>query len=279
MTTARKRRKTKVQHGGLLTISVSDISPSPENDELYRPVSADDPEIIALADSICEHGVREPLVITEDHFILSGHRRYVAAQLAGLQHVPVRYESVRRGDDIDRFLVLLREHNRQRTKTLSETLREELVNVDPDEAYQSLIEQREERSVVSREPMALKNKKRRKKISKAKDPMLKRIDEIIEEQKNHWPLSDRRIHYLLCNNPPLKHASKPDSTYENDAAGRSYDALTELLTRARLEGRIPFDAISDTTRPVTTWLVHQSPRPFIRGQIDKFMKEYWRDLM
>ncbi|MCK4341702.1 MAG: hypothetical protein KAY37_08275 [Phycisphaerae bacterium] len=40
------------------------IRPSPENDRLYRPVDPDDPEIVALAESIVKFGVREPLVVT-----------------------------------------------------------------------------------------------------------------------------------------------------------------------------------------------------------------------
>ncbi len=43
----------------------------------------DDPQTIALADSIREFGVKEPIVVTRDGFILSGHRRYAAAMLPG----------------------------------------------------------------------------------------------------------------------------------------------------------------------------------------------------
>ena len=80
------------------SISVKKIKPSPENDSLYKPVNLDDPETIALADSIREFGVREPIVVTLDGFILSGHRRYAAAKLARLAEVPVRYEDVSRSD-------------------------------------------------------------------------------------------------------------------------------------------------------------------------------------
>ncbi|MBM4094036.1 MAG: hypothetical protein FJ276_32205 [Planctomycetes bacterium] len=57
------------------------VRPSPENDELYRPANRDGPEIQLLTESIREHGVLEPLVITMDGFILSGHRRHLAARL------------------------------------------------------------------------------------------------------------------------------------------------------------------------------------------------------
>jgi len=103
------------------------IRPSPENEKLYRPVDPDDPEVKALADSIREHGVQEPLVVTRDCWIISGHRRYVAARLAGLQRVPCRVHPIRREDHPDQFIRLLREFNRQRVKSLNEKVREEVV--------------------------------------------------------------------------------------------------------------------------------------------------------
>ncbi len=112
------------------------IRPSPENDRLYRAIDPDDPEIVALAESVAEFGVREPIVVTRDGWILSGHRRYVAALLAGLNCVPCRIEPLRRSDDLDRFVRLLREYNRQRTKSLDEQLREEVISLDPQAAYQ-----------------------------------------------------------------------------------------------------------------------------------------------
>jgi hypothetical protein len=60
------------------------IFPSPENDEIYGAISQDDPEIIELARSIKAHGVQDPLIISRDGFIISGHRRWIAARLAGL---------------------------------------------------------------------------------------------------------------------------------------------------------------------------------------------------
>ena len=119
--------------------------------------------------------------------------------------------------------------------------------------------------------------KKRCQISAAKQPFLEAILAIINGWREYWPLSDRRIHYALLNHPPLKHAKKPDSVYRNDKA--SYSALTELLTRARLAGVIRMYAISDETRPICICDVHAEPGPFIRREIDDFLKGYWRDLM
>jgi hypothetical protein len=51
------------------------------------------------------------------------------------------------------------------------------------------------------------------------------------------------------------------------------------LTRARLQGLIPFEAISDETRPVVIWDVHQGPHSYVRHEVDNFLKGYWRDLL
>jgi ParB-like chromosome segregation protein Spo0J len=78
----------KVEHVRLF--GLNEITPSHENQQLYRPVTPDDAETIALAESIRERGVLEPLVISSDNYIVSGHRRHCAARLAGLLEVPCR---------------------------------------------------------------------------------------------------------------------------------------------------------------------------------------------
>ncbi|MCC7289773.1 ParB/RepB/Spo0J family partition protein [bacterium] len=66
------------------------ISPNP-----YQPRMHIEPEdLIQLADSIREHGIIQPLIITRDektgnYFLIAGERRFRAAQLAGLKKVPV----------------------------------------------------------------------------------------------------------------------------------------------------------------------------------------------
>lgn len=258
-------------------ISLSEIRPSPENDKLYRPVNPNDPEIAALAESIRVNGVKEALVLTLDGYILSGHRRYAAAKLAGRTTVPVRIEAIRRSDDLDKFVRLLREYNRQREKTRDERFREELVTVSPSESYQSLIEHRRQAATVTVQALSIIGIKRRARISSAKDEFLAAVKRVLAELRKFWPVSDRRIHYELLNNPPLKHASKPKSRYCND--DKSYDSLTELLTRARVSGDIPFEAIGDETRPVTMWNVWPETGTYIRREIGAFLKGYWRNLM
>ena len=169
------------------------------------------------------------------------------------------------------------EHNRQRDKSLDEKLREELVTADPDEAYEALLRDRADRSDVKLAAMDLGHVRHRKGISAGgKRPFADAVVRLVMDAEEYWPLSDRRVHYLLLNDPPMRHASKPGSRYRNDRA--SYGDLTDLLTRLRLAGEIPMHAIGDETRPVTQWDVHPDPRGFVRREVGRFLKGYRRDL-
>jgi hypothetical protein len=270
--------KSKLRHGRILgeveLLPLASLHPSPQNNDIYRPPDPADPDLKALGKSIAENGVREPVVITLDNYILSGHRRHAAAELAGLTAVPCRREPIRSTDP--EFLPLLREYNRQRVKSMDEVLREEIVSVDPEEAHASLLQHRQQAARVNVQTGVIEGHKHRAQITEAKRPFLDAIESILDRLRDYWPLSDRLIHYQLLNAPPLIHAAKPRSTYRNDQ--KSYKALCELLTRARVAGLIPFKAIHDPTRPVTTWDVFRSPAPYLRRELDDFLKGYYRDL-
>jgi len=273
-----RRKLAKQMKSGYVPISlvpISKICPSPENNKLYRPVQGDDPEVIALAKSIEEFGVQEPLVITQDGYIVSGHRRRVAAWQAGLRKVPCRRLTIRHGDPD--FVRLLREANRQRVKTREEILREEVVSINPDDAHRALSDYREQKARVSATTIQIRPSEGRAAISKAKTPFLNACRSVIERLEDYWPLADRQIHYQLLNDPPLIHASKPASRYRNDRV--SYKALVDLLTRARHDRRISYDVIADATRPVTKWNVFSSVGAFYRGQLKEILNGYWRDLV
>ena len=261
----------------ILDVPIDVLSPAPDNDRVYRPVDRTDPEIVALAHSIRKHGIKEPLAISTDRYILSGHRRYAAARLAGLETVPCRVEPISWDDEPDRFLELLTEYNRQREKSLDEKLREEVISCNADDAYEALLTHRKEQSRVDAESFSIVGTQRRAEISAAKLPLLNAIRDIIADREDFWPLSDRQIHYALLNDPPLIHASKPKSLYQNDR--KSYRALTDLLTRARVEGLIQMEVIVDETRPVITWRTRRDPQAFLRQELTGMFKEYWRDLM
>ena len=69
---------------------INKISPNP-----YQPrMNIDPEELISIADSIREHGIIQPLIVTKDkssdrYLIIAGERRFRAAQLAGLKYIPI----------------------------------------------------------------------------------------------------------------------------------------------------------------------------------------------
>jgi hypothetical protein len=127
------------------------------------------------------------------------------------------------------------------------------------------------------EPIELRDVKSRDKISRAKLPFLAAVQKVIDELQDFWPLSIRQIFYQLLNDPPLIHASKPDSRFRNNYT--SYERLLNLVTRARHEGRIPYDVIEDETRTDVVWNVHANLRAYFESQTENLLNDYSRDLM
>jgi hypothetical protein len=262
-------------------IAVSDIRPAVVNDVIYGVIDPGNPSLDDLARQMDAVGQLEPVVVSQDGVLMSGHRRLAVAKRLRWRTLKARYH--RRPDgsfvsstdaDFEKLLVM---HNTQRDKTPDVRVREQLVLADPEDAYESLVSQREQASRVEADILDLGAGRRRKRITAAKKDLLEAITSVITELRDYWPLSDRRVHYSLLNNPPLIHTKKPDSRYRNDH--RSYKAVCELLTRARLTGLVPHAAIGDETRPVTVWDVHPNVGPFISDQVQNFLTRYWRDLL
>jgi hypothetical protein len=271
---------------------VSSLKPSPENTQLYRCVH-EDPDIDELAESIQRRGLQEPLVVTADNYIVSGHRRHAALLRIGQIFAPCRVLPVRRHDmTTNDYLALLREHNRQRNKTAAEQVREELVDIDPEQAYQRLREQRD-KSIYAPEhngvvALEIEGTKKRYEISEDKREHVKYILQIVEARRAYWPLSVRGVHYPLLNYDFIRglyHPRQKDPDwggpprvlhYANDDA--SYSATSDLITRLRLNGAIPWEAFDDFTRPSKDFPAFDDARQYIRQELDTIFTGYWRKL-
>jgi hypothetical protein len=269
----------KVEHARLLR-----LCPCPENNGAYGKQSLDDPDIRSLIDSIRKNGLREPIHIDPDNVIISGHRRRFCALEAGLSTVPViRHHDISYRKDPQAFLRLLPEFNEQQKKTGAMLLREAAMKIDPKEAQEELLQDRMRKdherrfgSDLSDQVVDAKNVKDRKKLSKAKMPLLKAALDVINAHEEFWPLSVRQVHYrLLGPDAPLTHASKPNSKYVND--GKSYDKLIDVLSRGRIEGHIPWEAINDETRPEMANNHYWNTGRFFSAQIDGFLRGYVRN--
>jgi hypothetical protein len=250
--------------GQIVLRKLDELRPAALNDKIYHPVSKSDPAVLALAERIRLRGLLEPIVITTDDVILGGHRRRVACQLAGLEWVPVRvYPIVSTSPEFPAVLV---DFNSQRVKGVDEIVREEIVMAKPLEAHGRLLHHRRVSAAVGVENIVIRGEKWRCKITAVKQPMMDAVLAALEEYRDFLPVTVRRIHYALLNRPPLRHAGWEDSRYRNDL--KSYKDLSDLLTRAREEGLVPWELIHDPTRPVTEWDCHRNTQDFVREQLE-----------
>lgn len=145
--------------------------------------------------------------------------------------MPVRHLGKQRDEyTADQFVALLREHNRQRDKTLAEAIREAVVDADPEKSHIQLLSERDPVEPDNLNAVDVSGTIRRKRISSAKDDMVAAVLKVLEEHKRYLPISARKIHYELAqHHRPLRHTSKPDSRYLAD--NKSYENLVNLLER------------------------------------------------
>lgn len=255
------------------------IKVATENDLIYDKFGIANADDAALTVSIRDNGIQEPLTISSDRFLLSGHRRFAAAQYLGLTEVPVRMvDTVFSSLDTDERLEALRLHNRQREKSPGERIREKLLDIDPAQAKAELVRHKANaahRTAGHKANVSMGKVKKRSKITTLQ--FLAAAKQVIAENEEYWPLTDRRIHYLLLNRPPLRHDKKPDSKYVNDKS--CYKALTDMLLRARLTGDVPMEAIEDTTRPIQLGGGFSTFESFVAQETDRFLIGYSRNLM
>lgn len=97
------------------------LEPHPKNEEIYGDRELGSDEDSPFLESIRENGVLTPIIVDQNDQIISGHRRVEAAKQVGLEIVPVdvrEFES-----DLIRLKLLIHS-NRQRSKTVSQKLRE-----------------------------------------------------------------------------------------------------------------------------------------------------------
>ena len=79
-----------------------------------------------LVNSIGEVGLLQPIVVTPENIIISGHRRFKAIQSLGWTEVEVEVKDVEE-DSIPLYIVLF---NQSRNKVASELIREIIVLMD-----------------------------------------------------------------------------------------------------------------------------------------------------
>jgi hypothetical protein len=259
------------------------LKPAWINNQIYKPVDLADPAIVAMAQDIGQKGILEPLVVTLDNVVVSGHRRLAAAEVAGLSMVPVRRLNINSWDD--RFPEYLVSFNNQRVKSPIEQIREEVIRTSPDDAHNALLAQQKIQAAkafrrVDASGLRILGQKvaaRRSAISHAKRPMLEAATAVIMQYQDYWPLTLRQIHYRILTRNVLRNSNKPGSLYVNNE--QSYKDLSDLLTRARLIGEVPWESMHDPTRPRTQWEQWENVGFYMREQVGGFLSGYKRNLI
>jgi hypothetical protein len=277
-TTASKRSKT--ESPTITNVPIRSIYPSPENDKIYGAIDTKDLDLINLANDIAVNGIREPILVSTDDYIVSGHRRYAAAKLVKKKTVPIRRLELCRDDHDDlSWKRILRAHNHQRVKPASVRLKEVLLDIDPNVAHRQLVAARQERDRGAPPQLKITGEKKRAEISKRKKEFLAAAIKVIEDLKPYWPITVRQVNYGLLNDPPLRNSSQGSqrARFENDK--NSYHDLCNLLTRARLCGLVPWHAICDETRPTSGTQFSKDTAAYVDQETYGFLSNYRRDLL
>jgi len=252
-------------------INIEEIFPAKINNKIYN-----DNDISSLASDIKRDGILEWFVISKDKVIISGHRRRLACLKLGIKKIPYRIFPILSTDP--KFPELLVAFNNQRKKSADEIFREEVVRLNPEATYMNLLEYRIQQGRVNiEENVDVLPRKTRSKISAARQPFCEAVKKVFYKYKTFLPVTDRRVHYALLNDPPKTSIGKAGFAYGNNP--KSYSALSRLLTVMRLQGIIPFEWMTDTTRPYEPNSFYMNVGGYVdEGILQKFDKGYWRNL-
>ena len=120
---------------------------------------------------------------------------------------------------------------------------------------------------------------KRKKWSWTKDQLAKAKDIInaMNDIRAFWPLGERQIYYRLISSAAIYQAhwhthGNPKNPRISDVCG----AIGTLLKWLRINGDVPWEAIQDNIRTLTTKAGYSSAKQFIQQQINQMFRYYSR---
>ena len=261
------------------------LKETPENWTIYRKPSASDPAFIELCESVLEHGINTPLEVSSDNYVISGHRRLLAALESGIEEVPCLFDKSVVMEEMsgpDRIALLVERNKGTRIKSPAEQYLEAAAAVDPEQAI---------REAQARKAEVLNKVKTcglgeveiigsisRTDPSGERKEMLDAVLAILEEKRKagFLPTSGRHIHYSLFNKKVRTSSRKTGYIY---GTRRGSDALmSKLLTDARSSGLINVDAINDDTRPTEAVECSGTVGKYVSDETERLFKGYFSDL-
>lgn len=271
-----KKEKMNLENIEIEKARMSDIKPSNINTTIYQPHHED--RIVKLANNIKKNGLMEPLIVTRDGFIVSGHTRYAAMKYLNRTFVNVRRLNI--NSDHPEIPGLIIAANDQRVKTPEERVNELIAGADST-GYRFRLKEVYARDTGLEAIQGGMNE--RKKLTDNYSEMVLAIQEVLSENKDYLPMTLRGIHYQLLEKRPI--VSKLKATREGEDAARydnnqaSYNALSKIATKMRVEGYIPYQDIRDDGRKLTVYRGYQNSGSYIEEQARNLFRTYFRDNM
>jgi hypothetical protein len=273
------------QAGQIINLPIASIHETPENWTIYRKPDASDQVWLDLCASVKEHGIRDAITISLDGYIISGHRRYLAAVANHLLEIPCVIDPDVVMEDLssdERVALLTGQNKGIRIKTDSELYLEAAATVDPEAA----IRKAEARKAQVFNKAAKSGMAEVKSVGDIRrtDPkgeraeMLNAVLEIVEAKRaaGYLPTSGRHIHYSLL--AKKVRTSARSNGYIYGTRPGSSTLLSKLLTDARSAGLIDADDIDDATRPTSQWTPHGTIGKYINRELDRLFANYFSDV-
>jgi hypothetical protein len=266
-------------------VAVVGLNQTSENWTIYQKPNEKDPTWIEFLESVERSGITSPLEISRDSFIISGHRRYLAACRCGLREVPCFVdEDIVMADlsTLDRVSLLVERNKGIRIKTDSELYLEAAATVDPCEAIRKA--QARKAQVFNKAKNSRLNEVQAVGSVSRTDPtgeraeILRVVREIIEEKRsnNFLPTSERSIHYRLL--AKQVRTSNRKNGYIYGTKPGSASLLSKLLTDARSAGLIDPADIDDGTRPTYETRCHGNVGAYVKMKLDGLFGNYFSDV-
>jgi ParB family chromosome partitioning protein len=200
---------------GVSQIPVERITPNPR-----QPRTHFDPEELAeLAASILEHGVLQPVIVTQDenpvrYILVAGERRWLAARQAGLTHLPA---ILREASDQERLEMALIEN----------VQRADLAPLETADAYRQLADD----FGLSHEEIAAQVGKSRTAVTNTL--RLLKLPEAIRAALADGKISEGHARALLALPTPQAQSAALLSIFAHDLNVRQTEALVRRLSGER----------------------------------------------
>ena len=219
--------KREASSTGEVILNINEVEPN----KAQPREDFDQEKLKELADSISQHGIVEPLIVTKQddyYMIIAGERRWRAAKLLDLKEVPV----------------VIKEYTPQEVMevALIENIqREDLNPIEEARAYQNLIEEYE----LKQEDVAKKVSKNRSTITNAL--RLLRLPEEVQNMLITGDLSNGHARALLAVEEPKKQIKLAERIVKEKLSVREVEKLTKEKNSSNKKKKnkkvLPQDAI------------------------------------